>query len=90
MNSHLTIASVQMFATTKQETNLKTMEEYLIKQLGKQELAYSVRIPGKIGGQYFLVSKHHIDFFPPLSKDILNDLQIINIVSHDSSSPCQA
>ena len=30
MNSHLTIASVQMFATTKQETNLKTMEEYLI------------------------------------------------------------
>ena len=30
MKNHLTIASVQMFATTKQETNLKTMEEYLI------------------------------------------------------------
>jgi len=67
------------------------LEQYFfIKKLGKQELAYSEGIPGKRGGQYFLISKNHLDFFPSLSRDILNDLQIINIVSHNSTFPHQA
>ena len=66
------------------------MSEFLIKKLQLQELAYSNNIPGARGGQYFLMSKNHINFFPPLKKEIHNHLQIINIVRHDSVFPSQA
>ena len=66
------------------------MSEFLIKKLQLQELAYSNNIPGARGGQYFLMSKNHINFFPPLKKEIHNHLQIINIVRHDSVAPSQA
>ena len=69
------------------------MNNFLIKKLGHQELGYKnkdSKIPGESRGQYFLVSKKHLDFFPPLEQNIPQDLQILNIVSHLSTSPAQA
>ena len=66
------------------------MADFLIKKLGLQELAYSKGIPGKRGGQYFFASKYYLDFFPPLKKEISQDLQILNIVTHNSDIPSQA
>lgn len=66
------------------------MNKFLIKKLGHQELGYKKGIPGKRGGQYFLVAKQHLNFFPFLKKEIPQDLQILNIVSHLSKLPTQA
>lgn len=66
------------------------MSEFLIKKLQLQELAYSNGIPGARGGQYFLMSKNHIDFFPPLKKEIRHHLKILNLVSHGNVLPAQA
>lgn len=69
------------------------MNKFLVKKLGHQELGYknaSSEIPGESRGQYFLVSKKHLNFFPPLKKEIPQDLQILNIVSHSSNVPVQA
>ena len=66
------------------------MSKYLLKKLGHQELAYRSGEPGKRGGQYFLIAKPYLDFFPPLSKEIPQDLEILNIVSHGSNMPAQA
>ena len=68
------------------------MEKYLIKKLGHQELGYRNKdsnIPGVSRGQYFLVSKKYLDFFPPLKKEIPQDLQILNFVTHTSNTPSQ-
>jgi len=69
------------------------MSEFILKKLGHQELGYKnakSSIPGVSRGQYFLVSKKHLNFFPPLKKEIPQDLQILNIVSHGSTLPSQA
>ncbi len=69
------------------------MQDYLIKKLKHQELGYSNKgsdEPGTSRGQYFLISKKYLNFFPPLSKDISQDLQILNIVSHEQVLPVQA
>ena len=69
------------------------MSELILKKLGHQELGYKNATslnPGESRGQYFLISKNHLDFFPPLKKEIPQDLQILNIVSHGSSLPFQA
>ena len=69
------------------------MSNFIIKKLGHQELAYknaTTNTPGVSRGQYFLVSKKHLDFFPLLKKEIPQDLQILNIVSHGSNLPSQA
>ena len=69
------------------------MSNFFIKKLGHQELGYKNKnsnIPGESRGQYFLVSKKHLDFFPQLEQRIPQDLQILNIVSHFSTSPTQA
>jgi len=69
------------------------MSYFILKKLGHQELGYQNTItstPGVSRGQYFLVSKKHLDFFPPLKKEIPQDLQILNIVSHGMSLPSQA
>ena len=69
------------------------MQDYLIKKLKHQELGYSNKDsdePGTSRGQYFLISKKYLNFFPPLSKDISQDLQILNIVSHEQVLPVQA
>lgn len=63
---------------------------YLIKKLGHQELGYVGDIPGRRAGQYFLMSKQYLDFFPPLKKEIPQHLQILNLVSHGSNLPAQA
>ena len=68
------------------------MNKFFIKKLGHQELGYknaSSETPGESRGQYFLVSKKHLNFFPPLEKEIPQDLQILNIVSHSSTIPAQ-
>ena len=66
------------------------MSDFLVKKLQRQELAYSNNIPGTRGGQYFLMSKNHLDFFPALKKEIRHHLKILNIVSHGSKIPAQA
>lgn len=69
------------------------MSDFLIKKLGHQELGYkngTSTIPGVSRGQYFLVSKRYLDFFPPLKKEIPQDIQILNIVSHNLELPAQA
>ena len=66
------------------------MSEFLIKKLQLQELAYSNGVPGARGGQYFLMSKNHIDFFPTLKKEIRHHLKILNLVSHGNVLPAQA
>lgn len=69
------------------------MSNFFIKKLGHQELGYKNKnsnIPGESRGQYFLVSKKHLNFFPPLEQEIPQDLQILNIVSHLSIYPTQA
>ena len=43
--------------------------EFFIKKLLHQELGYyrtNSDQPGTSRGQYFLISKNHLDFFPPL------------------------
>ena len=69
------------------------MSNFLIKKLGHQELGYKNKYsqnPGVSRGQYFLVSKNYLEFFPELSKYIPQDLEILNIVTHDSDYPVQA
>jgi hypothetical protein len=69
------------------------MPEYILKRLGHQELGYKnahTTIPGVSRGQYFLISKKHLDFFPPLKKEISQDLEILNLVSHGKNLPSQA
>jgi hypothetical protein len=69
------------------------MSDFLIKKIGHQELGYKNNtsvVPGVSRGQYFLVSKKYLDFFPPLKKEIPQDIQILNIVSHDQNLPSQA
>ena len=69
------------------------MSDFFLKKLGHQELGYknaNTAIPGVSRGQYFLISKEHLDFFPPLKKEIPQDLQILNIVSHGKDIPSQA
>jgi hypothetical protein len=69
------------------------MSDFLIKKIGHQELGYknsTTTIPGVSRGQYFLVSKKYLDFFPPLKKEIPQDIQILNIVSHNEILPAQA
>ncbi len=69
------------------------MSDFLIKKIGHQELGYENKTslePGVSRGQYFLVSKKYLDFFPPLKKEIPQDIQILNIVSHDQNLPAQA
>ena len=66
---------------------------FFIKKLLHQELGYyrsDSNEPGVSRGQYFLISKKFLEFFPPLSKDIPQDLQFLNLVSHDSNHPAQA
>ena len=68
------------------------MSNFIIKKLGHQELGYknkTTNIPGSSRGQYFLVSKKYLDFFPHLKKEIPQDLQILHIVSHGSNIPSQ-
>lgn len=69
------------------------MLEFLIKKLGHQELGYKNSLttdPGVSRGQYFLVSKKYLEFFPPLKQEISQDLQILNLVSHGKILPTQA
>lgn len=66
--------------------------EFFIKKLLHQELGYfrsNSDQPGTSRGQYFLISKNHLDFFPPLSKNISQDIQLLNLVTHDSVYPAQ-
>ena len=68
------------------------MTEFLLKKLQHQELGYknsNATLPGVSRGQYFLVSKQHLGFFPLLKKEIPQDLQILNLVSHDRNTPSQ-
>jgi hypothetical protein len=69
------------------------MPEFILKKLGHQELGYenaNTTIPGVSRGQYFLISKKHLGFFPTLKKEISQDLQILNLVSHGKDLPSQA
>ncbi len=65
---------------------------YFIKKVGHQELGYANRnanIPGTSRGQYLLISKQYLDYFPKLSKKVLNDMQILNFVGPKNKVPVQ-
>ncbi|MFA6525025.1 MAG: HNH endonuclease [Patescibacteria group bacterium] len=55
------------------------MPKFYIKKLTPQELGYRSGRP-KGGGRYFYVSKDCLEFFPPLSENILNDSVLIPII----------
>ena len=66
------------------------MSTLLIKKLHSQELAYTYGIPGQARGQYFFISKRALGFFPKLSKRVINDAIILNVISHHSNQVSQA
>ncbi len=60
------------------------MERAYAHKLNAQELGYRHGQPGG-AGRYIYISKHYVDFFPPLSDSIKNDHLIIDVVPPESN-----